>query len=307
MKRTASALVLTLIFTSTVSAATFGPLVEATELSASLKTASPVLLDIRAKGYEEAHADGAISAPYGIFRGPPENPGQLVDIEELEVSLETLGLEQHEPIVIISDGASSSDFGAAARVYWTLKSTGFSDLAILNGGQAAWQAAGLPINADIESPAPSELELTFDDTWLARTEDVAKVVNGDNVAVLVDARPAEFYEGKQAHDAAKRPGTVPGAINQSHASFFAAESAAISPAPHAAKLLKDLGITGQEEVISFCNTGHWAATHWFAVSELAGIANAKLYAGSMVEYSNENLPMDNTPGLIENLFKQFGG
>ena len=165
----------------------------------------------------------------------------------------------------------------------------------------------LPVNADAETATPSELDLTLDETWLARTEDVAGVVNGDNVAVLVDARPAEFYQGKKAHGAAKAPGTLPGAVNQSYATFFDADSPEISPAVDASGLLAELGITGDEDVISFCNTGHWAATHWFAVSELAGVEHAKLYPGSMVEYSNAGLPMENTPGLIENLFSQFGG
>jgi thiosulfate/3-mercaptopyruvate sulfurtransferase len=67
-----------------------------------------------------------------------------------------------------------------------------------------------------------------------------------------------------------------------------------------------LGLEGDEEVISFCNTGHWAATHWFALSELAGIENSKLYAASMVEYSNFDLPMENTPGIFKNLLRQIG-
>lgn len=305
MKRALTFVTATLALTATSIAATFEPLVSVDELSDALATKQPVLLDIRGKGYDEGHISGAISAPYPIFRGPKENPGQVPDVEALETALEQLGLEQDDTIVVISDGQTSTDFGAAARVYWTLKSTGFSDLTILNGGYAAWADAGLKVGTDSAAIEPSELELTFNTQWLADTDHVSSVVSGQSEAVLIDARLEDFYVGKKAHGAAKKPGTLPGAINHAFTTFFEKDEPAISKIADPAALKQSLGIETDAEVISFCNTGHWAATHWFAMSELAGVDNAKLYAGSMVEYSNADLPMDNTPGLIGNLINQI--
>ena len=287
-------------------AATFGPLVEARDLAAAINQVQPVLLDIRNKGYEDSHVDGALWAPYKLFRGPKENPGALVDVKVLEQNLEQLGLKQDAPIVIISEGDTNTDFGAAARVYWTLKSTGFKDLSILNGGRIAWRDAKLPLNNNAETAIPSQLDLEFNSAWLADTKHVASVVKGEASGLLVDARLPAFFAGDESHGAAKRPGTLPGAVNQSYAVFFEKDAAAISKPTDVAALKASLGIKGDEEVISFCNTGHWAATHWFALSELAQVENAKLYAGSMVEYSNADLPMENTPGLFKNLLRQIG-
>ena len=287
-------------------AATFGPLVEANELANALNAKQPVLLDIRNGGYADSHVDGALWAPYKLFRGTKDNPGGLMDLAALEEHLEKLGLEQDEPIVVISEGNTDTDFGAAARVYWTLKSTGFTDLSILNGGRIAWRDANLPLNNTPETAVPSQLDLEFDTTWLADTQHVSSVVKGETSGLLVDARLPEFFAGDKAHGAAKRPGTLPGAINQSYATFFENGAAAISTPTDASALKASLGIKGDEEVISFCNTGHWAATHWFALSELANVENAKLYAGSMVEYSNADLPMENTPGVLKNLLRQIG-
>ena len=287
-------------------AATFGPLVEADDLANALDTKQPVLLDIRNDGYADSHVDGALWAPYKLFRGTKDNPGGLMDLAVLEEHLEKLGLEQDEPIVIISEGNNDTDFGAAARVYWTLKSTGFTDLSILNGGRIAWRDANLPLNNTFETAVPSQLNLEFDTTWLADTQHVSSVVKGENSGLLVDARLPEFFAGDKAHGAAKRPGTLPGAVNQSYATFFENGAAAISTPTDISALKASLGIKGDEEVISFCNTGHWAATHWFALSELANVENAKLYAGSMVEYSNADLPMENTPGVFKNLLRQIG-
>ena len=287
-------------------AATFGPLVEADELAGALDKEQPILLDIRNNGYEDSHVDGALWAPYKLFRGTKENPGGLMDLTVLEGQLEKLGLEQDDPIVIISEGNTDTDFGAAARVYWTLKSTGFRDLSILNGGRIAWRDEKLPLNNTLETAVPSQLDLEFDTTWLADTQHVSSVVKGETSGLLVDARLPEFFVGDKAHGAAKRPCTLPGAVNQSYSTFFENGAATISTPTDVSALKATLGIKGGEEVISFCNTGHWAATHWFAVSELAGVENAKLYAGSMVEYSNADLPMQNTPGVFKNLLRQIG-
>ena len=48
-----------------------------------------------------------------------------------------------------------------------------------------------------------------------------------------------------------------------------------------------------------------AATNWFALSELAGIENVKLYPESLVGWSHAGLPMDNTPGVLETLWDKI--
>ncbi|MEZ5771092.1 MAG: hypothetical protein R3D61_05450 [Defluviimonas denitrificans] len=95
-------------------------------LRADLDANPPLVLDIRGKAYGEGHIPGV-----GLlwrFRGPKDNPGQLVPEDQLEATLRGLGVtfdrrRGHE-------GDTDSDFGAAARVYWTLKSSGVSQLAI---------------------------------------------------------------------------------------------------------------------------------------------------------------------------------
>ncbi|MBY5973100.1 hypothetical protein KUV28_12130 [Ferrimonas balearica] len=150
--------------TSPAFAADLGPLVTPAELDGAEVT----VLDVRGDAYDQGHIEGALDAPYGLFRGPADNPGQLVPVEELEATYESLGLSPDEPVVIVSQGANDSDFGAAARVYWTLKSSGFTDLSILNGGAQAWVNAGLPVTQDVPEIEPTELDIAWDDTWRAR-------------------------------------------------------------------------------------------------------------------------------------------
>lgn len=288
-----------------LSASMLKPLLSPAELSTIIDKVNPQILDIRGKTYSKGHIPGAVSGPYSLFRGPQENPGQLLDVDTLKERFEALGLDKQRVIVIVPEGRSDSDFGAAARVYWTLKSTGFTDLSILNGGMSAWQKAGFAINKQVIVPHATELDIQFSDKWTAETDHIIAVTQGKMDALLLDARPIAFFEGRKSHPQALKPGTLPGAQNHVYSSFFEDGSAAMSPILNANELKNTLGILEGEPVVSFCNTGHWAAINWFALSEIAGIDNVKLYPGSMVEYSNAGLEMENTPGLMKNFINRI--
>ncbi|EYD70881.1 sulfurtransferase [Limimaricola hongkongensis] len=282
----------------------FGPLVSAEELAGLLDTAAPLVLDIRGDAYAEGHVEGAVSAPYGLFRGPAENPGQVPSDDALTQVLRDLGVTADRPVVITHQGRDETDFGAAARVYWTLKSSGVSDLAILNGGVGAWQAAGNALSTEPVDPEESAITVSFSDQWLATQDDVLQVVEGDAQATLVDARPESFWAGEDAHPAAARPGTLPQSEYFTHSNWFSDDPTLID-AVAARALAEEGGFADDDTLISFCNTGHWAATNWFALSELAGLDDVKLYPESMVGWSHAGLPMQNTPGVIENLWNQI--
>ena len=59
--------------------------------------------------------------------------------------------------------------------------------------------------------------------------------------------------------------------------------------------------------MSFCNTGHWAATNWFVLSELAGLKDVRLYPASLAEWTQDkkSLPMENTPSRLEQIKAKF--
>ncbi|MHA6325293.1 sulfurtransferase [Roseivivax sp. CAU 1753] len=287
-------------------AAIDGPLIAARALQAELTDPALQILDIRGaddKGYAGGHIEGAVNAPYGLFRGPSENPGQMVPEAQLTETFRSLGLVADQPVVVTYQGSSVTDFGAAARVYWTLKSAGFEEIAILNGGLNAWTEAGLALSTDAVTPAPSDITVSWDDTWTASVDDVQAAIAGDSDTLLLDARPESFWNGEQSHAAAARPGTLPQSRFFVHESWFG-NGPAIIDAAAARRLAEENGLTGSENLISFCNTGHWAATNWFALSELAGNDNTRLYPESMVGWSNAGHEMANVPGPFRYLWIQ---
>lgn len=280
------------------------PLLTAQAVQASLASPQTVVLDIRdPKSYAAGHIAGALNAPYGSWRGPASNPGELPSIENLTKLVQRLGLTPDTHIIVTSSGKDDTDFGAAARVYWTLKVLGLQKLSILNGGLKAWQAAGYSLDNQTVNVQTSSFVPTINQRMIATRDEVAAKVQAGQ-AQLVDARPAAFFEGSTRHTAAKVPGTLKGAVNVEHSTWFEPNSSAVVSASEAKKLVASTSVNTDQDTVSFCNTGHWAATNWFVLSELVGQQNVKLYSGSMVDWTQADgaLPMDNVPNRFKQLY-----
>ena len=301
MNKTTSLLLASLAFAASSFAAQ--PLLTPQELQARLSDPQVRVIDIRdAKSYAANHIAGAANAPYGQWRGPADNPGELPALPKLTTLVQSLGLTPSTHAIVVSSGADATDFGAAARVYWTLKVLGLKELSILNGGVQAWTKAGLPQTQEAAKLVASNFQPVLDTTQIATKEEVAQRVKSGE-SVLLDARPASFFNGEVRAPAAKVAGTLPGAVNFTHDKWFAAGSSTFVPTEQARQIAASSPIDPAKETVSFCNTGHWAATNWFAVSEVLGQKNTKLYAGSMTEWSQDpgGLPMANVPGRVTQL------
>ncbi|GAB2728104.1 rhodanese-like domain-containing protein [Melaminivora jejuensis] len=262
-----------------------------------------VVLDVRdAPAYALQHIPGALSAPYGRWRSGPDNPGALLPLPVLTQLVQELGLTSASRVVVAHAGADATDFGAAARVYWTLKSLGVAELSILDGGLAAWKQAGLPLEQQPVAAPRSQWQPEFSSRWLATREQVQTGL-GDSGVLRVDSRPARFYEGRIAHDAARARGTLPGAVNLDSERLFELEHPVLLDKAALQDELDSLGAAPDQPVVAFCNTGHWAATDWFVLSEVLGRPEVRLYPGSMVDWTRAStpLPMDNEPGRWQQL------
>jgi thiosulfate/3-mercaptopyruvate sulfurtransferase len=185
------------------------PLLTPTGVQAAAGQDAVRIIDIRdPKAYGERHIPGALNAPYGKWRGPATNPGELPELPKLTELVQSLGLTPATHAIVVSSGADATDFGAAARVYWTLKLLGLKELSVLNGGMKAWSAQKLPQDNQAVTIARSAYQPQLDTSLIATREDVGQHVRLSNAA-LVDSRPDAFYQGKTRAPAAKLSG-MPG-------------------------------------------------------------------------------------------------
>ncbi len=278
------------------------PLLAPAQLQA-LPAATLRVIDIRdPQAYAKQHIPGAVSAPYGKWRGPASNPGELPDISKLTQLVQSLGLTPATHAVVVSSGADATDFGASARVYWTLKTLGLKELSIVNGGMKAWADAKLPQDNAAVQIAASSWQPQLDTSLIATREDIRKNLDLSNAA-LVDSRPDAFYQGKTRAPAAKLSGTLPGAQQLDFNQWFVPGTSTFVDTATARQIAAKVQRKQGQDMVAFCNTGHWAATDWFGLSEMAGLPNVKLYAGSMVDWTQQpDAPaLENQPSRAESL------
>jgi len=279
------------------------PLLAPGELAARLHDGRLRVVDIRA-GEQPAYVPGAVAAPYAQWRGPADDPGRLPEQAALSALLQRLGIDASTPVVVVYEGDDATEFGAAARVYWTLKTAGIGQVSILNGGMASWRAAGLPTAGEPTVPVPTHYQAHVDSRWLATRTQVAEAT-GQSSWRLLDARPATYFRGEQRHPAARTPGTLVGARNVEHTVWFVAGTAELA-APQAIRATAQrLGVDADAPTVSFCNTGHWAATQWFVLSEVLGGREVRLYPESMVDWSRAGQPMANVPSRLQQFRTQL--
>jgi thiosulfate/3-mercaptopyruvate sulfurtransferase len=273
----------------------WAPLLEPAELAALLDVHGDDIRVIHVSGeFQKGHIPDAGYAPYHIWRSDDANPGALRDVAHWESVVRELGIEAETPVVVVHSGVDASDMGAAARVYWTLKSLGVEDLALLNGGFHGWVAAGLPVSTSTPGGfMPSDFQADWSDEWRVTTEEVVELAEAGD-SRLIDARPTDFFSG--LHWTIAAPGTIRNSNNLTYEAFF--DGNRMLGAETVRDLAEREGYTDAPLTVSFCNTGHWAAINWFALSELAEVPNTRLYAESMAEYAAEGHPLDNAPNRV---------
>ena len=286
------------------------PLVSVQWLKAHQSNPAVVVLDVRsaidgggAEAYAKAHIPGAVHSDYDkagwrVTRNGV--PFMLPTAAELEKLIGETGIDEDNHVVVVPAGVSATDFGAAARVYWTLKVAGHPAVSILDGGFAAWQAASYPVESGKPAPSPKIFTLKLDQRLLAQLEAVER----NEHATLVDARPASYFDGKEKAPAAKAYGHIPGAVNIDSASFYDPVTNRLRPMEQLASIAAALP---SGPVIAYCNTGHWAATDWFVLSVVLGRPDVRLYDGSMVEWtSNPRHQITSTRTRFDDLKRALG-
>ena len=279
------------LLASTALASEATPLVDTAWLQDNLSNDDVVILDIRnivddQDPHAAGHIPGAVAAAYNQVAWRTEvdgTVGKLPDLEEIQALIESLGVDNDEHVVIAPVGESSSDFGAATRVYWTFKVLGHDNVSILDGGYAAWNRDGGALLTDAVSVEPGTFEVSFRDDLLATTEEVATAI--ENGPILVDGRPQAQFLGSEQSGVVARAGTLPGAVNLEQSRLYSTEDAAFASADLVESIAAEVGVDTAEPAITFCNTGHWASVVWFGLSEVAGQANVSMYDGSMTEWA----------------------
>lgn len=219
-------------------------------------------------------------------------PGQLPPTANIAKLIGDLGIDNDTHVVIYHHGKSAVDLGSATRVYWTLKALGHDEVSILNGGFLAYAADEKnKIEKGNNKPEPKTFNVNLRKEMIVTAENV-KAALGDGTTQLVDMRPRHQFIGINRHPKSKRNGTIPGSMNLPESWMTTNGGGSLRAKDELAKLYDLAKVDPQGQQINFCNTGHWASLGWFVASEVMGNEEARMYDGSMVEWTADpELPM----------------
>jgi thiosulfate/3-mercaptopyruvate sulfurtransferase len=257
-----------------------------------------------AQHYRAAHIPGAIhanldtdlSAPHGAAgahgvlvaqdEGPPASGGRhpLPSHERFAAWLSSVGFANGmQGVVYDRNGANY-----CGRLWWMLKWMGHEAVAVLDGGLAAWQAAG---GAVTDREEPSRFQSNF-----VAGEPLVRLVDTRTVAArleqpaqtLIDARAGARYRG-EVEPLDPIAGHIPGALNRPFAENFGPDGKFKPAAELRAEFERLLAGQDPATVVHHCGSGVSAVPNLLAM-QIAGLGPTALYAGSWSEWSN-------TPGL----------
>lgn len=143
--------------------------------------------------------------------------------------------------------------------------------------------------------------MNYAEDWRAEAPYIVQKLEASSGAVLIGSRTEAFLQWARKHTLASTAETLPDVKPLSNFEWLENEKSAVIDTMHILKVVKEAYFDPTVEVITFCNTGHWATINWFVLSELAHFETVKLYTGSMFDWSHHWHHMENTPSLLENL------
>ncbi|MGK2901194.1 MAG: sulfurtransferase [Burkholderiaceae bacterium] len=218
---------------------------------------------------------GSKTGPSGEFRG--RHP--LPDRAAFAATLGRCGVTPTTQVVAFDRQGGMY----AARLWWMLRWMGHAAAAVLDGGVAAWTAAGGALVTD--TPVPTAAPPCPERAALVGTIDAGALAAGLGRMRLVDARAGERFRGEiEPLDATA--GHIPGALNR----FFKDNLGADGRFKPAARLRAEfediLGAHAPQATVHQCGSGV-TACHNLLAMEHAGLAGSLLYPGSWSEWASD--------------------
>lgn len=233
--------------------------------------------------YESGHIP---TAGFADLMGDLSNPDSQLQFgmpspQQFAAAMASLGVGDDSRVVLYDSMGSSW----AARVWWMLRWIGFDRAALLDGGLAAWTAAGGNLSTGPVTRARRTLTVKLRPGLIAGQDEVRAAIDDDSIR-LIDAMPAIHYRGElQMYD---QPGHIPGATNVPVTLLFD-EAGRFRSIEELGELVGD---DRGRRTITYCGGGIAASASAFTLTRL-GFKDVAVYAASLQEWTaNPENPMD---------------
>ena len=234
------------------------------------------------RSYREGHIPGAVfldldqdlSGPVGASTG--RHP--LPDVAEITATLGKSGISNDTDVVVYDAGNGA----IAARAWWVMRWLGHERVRLLDGGLAAWLAAGGLLETGTATPEETGFCGEPRGELVLATDDIPPDVAGIPDKRLVDARDAVRYRG-ESEPIDPVAGHIPGSVNLPFSDLVTPEGLWRAPAERLARLREVLGDDFDRAWAVMCGSGV-TACHLAIAGLEAGYTEPRLYVGSWSEW-----------------------
>lgn len=256
-------------------------LITAAELTRLIQSGEPVtILDVRWRldtpdgrpAYLDGHIPGAVYVSLDddlsdhAVAGRGRHP--LPTGSSLQEGLRRWGVRENGPVVVYDDWNRAG----SARAWWVLTAAGLPNVRILDGGLAAWHAAGGEMETGAVEPQRGNVTVRHEDLYSGGLPTLTAEQTGN--VPLFDARAPERYRG-EVEPLDPVAGHIPGAQNLPFGTLLADDGTLVAQLP----------VEGDGMVGTYCGSGVTAAVVVAAFA--AAGRQAALYPGSWSEWSSD--------------------
>ena len=187
----------------------------------------------------------------------------------------------------------------AARLWWMLRSIGWDDAAVLNGGLVRWVAEGRPLTTAVRSHPPARLEARPRAGLFADRAAVRRAL-GDSRTVVVNALSTEQHEGRGGVTYG-RPGRIAGSVSVPARALTDPVTHAYLPRERIRAVLEAAGVLrrgddpGARRAVTYCGAGIAASSDALLLT-LLGLEDVAVYDGSLEDWTRDpGSPMESGP------------
>ena len=177
----------------------------------------------------------------------------------------------------------------AARVWWMLRSFGFNNAAVLNGGWAKWNAEGRPVSNEACAYSPGRfIARTRPECFVGKDQVLAAI--GEKSVCTINALPPMMFTG-EGGPFFGRKGHIPDSVNVPFMSLHDPDTGTYLPTDQMRGKFDAVNAGNAETIIAYCGSGIAASNDAFVLT-LLGYENVAVYDASLAEWGyDESLPM----------------
>jgi thiosulfate/3-mercaptopyruvate sulfurtransferase len=262
-------------------------LVDATWLAAHLADQSIRIVDMRPRGYADAHIPGAVWLDNNAIRIANRPPSFLPTPAEFEELMARLGVSNTTRVIAYDERGGIY----AARLWWILNHYGHANVALLDGGWVKWTADNRATNAAVPAYPRATFSVKPGTVKVATADDVKGAINRAGTK-LVDARTQGEIDGRDLRGI-KRAGYIESSVPVYWEDTLDPATKTFKSAAEMQQFYRSKGIKPSDDVIAYCQVGMRAAHDLFTLALIGhDLRKLRNYYGSWEEWGNrEDTPI----------------